>query len=220
MEIEWLSLMGFGFLVWYATGIDDALIFGGVMSQAKTLRQKWHATLGLLGAYVIMLLIVILAGSSFTLLLSGKIFGNSIKHIFLFVAILFVTKLGWDAWGEASETGENEESSDNGGKLGKVLGTMTVFFPKITQDAFRGFGLNCLDDITVNTANLLGKSGIEIFWYLLGNGIGLFTMILLVWLIHASIARFAETGGWWFHRLRALGIWFAAFLIYRSGMAA
>jgi len=92
-------------------------------------------------------------------------------------------------------------------------------FPRIAQDSFKGFGLNCTDDIAVNTAYIIGKSHEEMFWYLLGLTIGVISMIALTWSLYGMLQHFAKAYGVIFNRIRALAIWIAALLIFYSAMA-
>ena len=121
---------------------------------------------------------------------------------------------------QTDESDSTDDASEPKGFYGKFVGFVSAGFPKIFRDAFKGFGLNCTDDITVNTANVIGKTGAETFFYLLGNAVGLITMIVGAWWLYRLIQHFAKNYARWFHRVRACGIWFAAFLIFRSALAA
>lgn len=214
---ETWQLFAFGFAIWYATGIDDAIVFGGVMSGAKSFREKWWATLGLLAMYVTMLLVVVLVGASLTAFFGTEVFGIPIRHIITFCAMLFVIGLGFDAWNDdGSEKNEAIESHVPSSWYERIVAAIAGFFPRIAQDAFKGFGWNCSDDITVNTSNVLGKSALQTFWYLSGNAVGVISMIVAVWAVYGLLRHFADNHVLGFNRVRAVGIFFAAFLIFRS----
>ena len=214
------SLLGFGFTIWYATGIDDAIIFGGIMAGAKSTKEKWAATFGFLAMYVVMLGIVISIGSSLTALLDHQIVGIPLKSIIFMMASAFVFKLGLDAWKQVDESDDqaNEDASQGWFERGMAL-IGVGFFPRIAQDAFKGFVLNCTDDIAVNSANIIGKTNDEIFWYLLGNFLGVLSMIAMVWILYRMLRHFADGYGTIFNRVRAVTIWFAALLILYSAIA-
>lgn len=208
------SLLGFGFTIWYATGIDDAIIFGGIMAGAKSKKEKWAATFGFLAMYAVMLGIVISIGSSLTALLDTQIAGIPLKSMIFMVASIFVFKLGLDAW----KCADASDATDKGWfDRGMVL-FGGGFFPRIAQDSFKGFGLNCTDDIAVNSANIIGKTNDEIFWYLLGNFSGVLSMIAMVWVLYQMLRHFADSYGLIFNRVRAIAIWFAALLILNSAI--
>ena len=137
------------------------------------------------------------------------------------IAAGLVFKLGVDAWQESYSSEENSEEDDetNTSFYGKLVSLITVSTPKIFQDAFKGFGVNCTDDIAVNTANIIGKDWMETSWYLLGNIFGVISTIIGAWILYGALQYFAERYARWFHRVRACGIWFASFLIIRSSFA-
>ena len=184
--------------MWYATGIDDALIFGGIFAQAHTTKMRIGATLGLLGAFTLMCFVVVFAGillsSIFTFSL---IWGITVRDIVTALAVIFVTYLGYDAWQGSEDASEATENTN------KNLG----------RQAFVGFMLNCLDDITVNTANILGRSDIEIWQYMSGVTLGIISMVCITWYLQSFWGQFAARYGKVFDRTRACGIWLAAGLI-------
>lgn len=213
-----LNFLFLGFLTWYATGIDDALIFGGIMSGAKTTREKMQATLGLLAMYVVMVVIVISVGKTFTLMIDYPLMGIPLKQFIFFFAMLLVIKYGLDAWNGTAEDEEDEDRKIPNSWYERFVWMIGGIFPKIAQDSFKGFGLNCTDDIAVNSANIIGKTNMEVFWYLVGNAVGVLSMIAVVWMLYGLLQYFADKFGKSFDKVRACSMWFAAFLIYRSAM--
>lgn len=214
------SLLGFGFTIWYATGIDDAIIFGSIMAGAKSRKEKWAATFGFLAMYVVMLGIVISIGSSLTVLLDNQIAGIPLKSMIFIIASAFVFKLGLDAWRHVDENDSHVNENTDYGWFDRGMALVGGgFFPRIAQDSFKGFGLNCTDDIAVNSANIIGKMNDEIFWYLLGNFLGVLSMIIMVWVLYRMLRHFADGYGTIFNRVRAIAIWFAALLILNSTIA-
>ena len=190
-----MELLFLGFVMWYATGIDDALIFGGIFAQARTTKMRLHGTLGFLFAFTLMCIVVVFAGtllsSIFTLTLIG---GITVRDVVTVIALLFVIYLGYVAWQGSENVSEESENTN------KNLG----------RQAFMGFLLNCNDDIAVNTANILGRSDIEIWQYMGGVTLGIISMICITWYLQTFWGQFAARYGKVFDRTRACGIWLAA----------
>ncbi len=214
-----MELVVFGFAMWYATGIDDALIFGGIVTRAKNHRERMEATFGLLLAYILMCSVVMLIGKTLTSTLDFSVLGITIRDVVTIIVLWFVVQLGWDAWKE-SNTGDdddgNTDDTDNENTYKTIIEKIAIRSPKFSRDAFKGFALNCLDDITVNTANIIDKSGTEIIQYMGGVTLGVTSMILGIWFAQIRLQTFSEKYGQVFHRVRAIGIWFAACLILQS----
>lgn len=215
-----MELVVFGFAMWYATGIDDALIFGGIVTRAKTSRERWEAVFGLVLAFTLMCSVVLLIGGTLTSALDYEIvFRITSRDIVTTVILWFVIGLGRDAWFEASkESGNSDEGKEQTNTYTTFIERISCGFPKLSRDAFKGFGLNCLDDITVNTANVIDKSNAEIAQYMGGVTIGITFMIIVIWFAQVRLQTFSEKYGRVFHRVRAIGIWFAASLILYSWM--
>lgn len=219
MEASLPEAIFLGFLTWYTTGIDDALIFGGIMSGAKTAREKMQATLGLLAMYVVMIVIVLSIGKTLTIMIDYPILGIPLKQFIFFFAMILVIKYGFDAWySTADEEEEDEDRKIPDTWYEHFVWMIGGLFPKIAQDSFKGFGLNCTDDIAVNSANIIGKTNMEVFWYVVGNAVGVLSMIAVVWMLYNLLQYFADKFGRSFDKVRACSMWFAAFLIYRSAM--
>jgi hypothetical protein len=212
-----MELMALGFAMWYATGIDDALIFGGIVTRAKNQREKLEATYGLVLAFTLMCTIVIFVGGTLTATLDLAVLGITIRDIVTCIVLWFVVKLGWEAWKESSAEGqEGDEDSVDANTYQNVIERISMRSPKFSRDAFKGFALNCLDDITVNTANIIDKDYSEIIEYMGGVTLGITSMILCIWFAQLQLQTFSERYGQVFHRVRAVGIWFAAGLIFHS----
>lgn len=193
-----MELLILGFVIWYATGIDDALIFGGIFAQARTTRMRLYATLGLLLAFGIMCFFVVIVGTLLSSIFATSLFwGITIRDVVTVLAIAYIAYLGYGAWQGS------ENNSEEGGDLSKSLG----------RQAFTGFILNCVDDFTVNTANILGRSSIEVWQYMSGVTFGIISMICITWYLQTLWGQFAARYGKVFDHTRACGIWLAAGLI-------
>ncbi len=193
-----MELLILGFVMWYATGIDDALIFGGILTQAHTTKMRLYACFGLLFAFTLMCIVVVFAGTLLSsIFMLSLVWGITVRDIVTAIAILFVAYLGYDAWQGSENVSEATENTN------KNLG----------RQAFMGFLLNCNDDIAVNTANILGRSDIEIWQYVGGVTLGIISMVCITWYLQSFWGQFATRYGKVFDRIRACGIWLAAGLI-------
>lgn len=151
-----LGPYAFGFFGWFITGIDDLLIFSHIYRSARNRSQRTEAIAGMLSMVVIMILIVVTVGQLFTFLHGFSWIGGFLP---LFLAI--------KTW---------RGSADNTDPKPGTLYWM----------AFRGFGLNCLDDIAYNTA-IVGQATFSYaVQYLGGVFFGAIMMVGVVILAHLA----------------------------------
>jgi hypothetical protein len=148
-EMTTIGFVIFGIVSWYITGFDDYFIFlSNYHGEGKTKKYKRQTTIGFFKAVFLMMML------SFII-----VNGLSFLQMIAFLGGLVPIYLGWQTWKEDSE-GEvenydyNKDFEEHGFLRKTEIVINNVFFlkNKAEKNAFWGFFLNCLDDITFNAA--------------------------------------------------------------------
>lgn len=146
-----------GFIGWFATGIDDIIIFSTIIITIASNLEKSFAVMGFFLGVIVMTILCFVGGVAYNILPKWTYYIITLIPIFLGIKTLI-------------------QSFD----INEELKNMNIGKHTIFMSAFLGYFLNSSDDIAYNLSWFAKLSSVQELVYISGIWMGAITMVVIV----------------------------------------